>query len=402
MKKSGNSVWIGAFLLIVVPAYGAAANADGEMRVIEPAHGLAVASEKLAPVPQRTWHVRCDRGSSLADTLSLARAGDTIKISGTCAESVVIDTDRLSLIGLDDAGIDGGNAASEAVVKIDGARGVTLDNLFVRNGFDQGILLTHQAQAVLQNLAVHSNGTVGLSVDRSHVDITDVSLDNNGGGMDAYAGSTVVARGLISASNNTGDGLAANGKTYFEIRGAEITANGNFGMGLAIINDSRLQIFSFPEAQGSSVVADGNGFAGIGLLGSELGVVGFQYDGSGANLISASNSFYGFYMPAGSIVSPHATARFIAEQNDTGLLMEDGASAVVIGGLNVTGNRRGIAADGAGTLTLVSHPSNPSIVDGNSEDLFFGFGTRATIGGLQVGSISCDASVQVRGTVNCP
>ena len=115
----------------------------------------------------------------------------------------------------------------------------------------------------------------------------------------------------------------------------QVTASRNAGTGVSIINDSRLQILSFPEAQGSRITAEGNGFAGIAVLGAKLGVVGSQYFGSGANVLLASGSPIGFFMPAGAILSPHATAKFVAQNNDVGMQLEDGASAVIIGGLQV-------------------------------------------------------------------
>ncbi|MGB5354741.1 MAG: right-handed parallel beta-helix repeat-containing protein [Woeseia sp.] len=352
---------------------------------------------------KRKMRVRCDHGETLTKALRHAREYDTIRFHGTCYESVVIATDHLTLRGIGGAAIDGSQNPAEAVLLIDGARQFELVDISVQNGSDQGILATHQAQGVLKNVSATGNGTVGLSVDRSHVELEDVTLDNNStGGMDAYTASTIVAKGVLSASNNGGDGLAVNGKVFFELRGARVSANGNAGSGVSIINESRLQIFSFPEAQGSSVTADNNGFAGIGILGSELGVVGSQYFGSGANVISANNNFvFGFFMPAGAILSPHATAKFIASGNAVGMLMEDGASALIIGGLDVSNNGAGISAHGAGTLTLVSVPPNPSSVDGNRIDLDLGFGTRLTSDGLAFTSISCDASVLARGA-SCP
>ncbi|MGB5347904.1 MAG: right-handed parallel beta-helix repeat-containing protein [Woeseia sp.] len=352
---------------------------------------------------ERRWRVRCDRGETLARALQKAREHDTIRFHGTCYESIVITMDNLTLRGVAGATIDGSQSPSEAVVLIDGARNFELTDFTVQNGADQGILAINQSQGALRNVSATNNGTVGLSVDRSHLDIENVTLDNNTtGGMDAYTASTVVARGTVSANNNGGDGLAVNGKVFFELRGATVTANGNGGSGVSIINESRLQIFSFPEAQGSTVTADNNGFAGIGILGSELGVVGSQYFGSGANVISARNNFiFGFFMPAGAILSPHATAKFVASGNGVGMLLEDGASALIVGGLDLTQNGAGISAHGAGTLTLVSVPPNPSTVDNNQIDLDLGFGTRLTSGGLAFTSIACDASVLARGA-SCP
>ena len=350
----------------------------------------------------RTIRVRCDKGQSLARALRWARKGATIAVWGTCHETVTIDKDGLTIIGRDGAVIDGAGIAAEAVVLVDAARNFSIENLVIRNGTDQGILATRQAQGELRGVVLSGNATVGLSVDRSHLDIEDVSMNDNGGGMDAYSSSTIVARGDINAMNNRGDGLAANGKTFFEVRGAALVASQNQGSGISIINDSRLQIFSFPEAQGSTIRADNNGFAGIGILGSELSVVGSQFSGSGANVITASNnSLFGFFMPAGGIVSPHATAKFVAEGNRVGMLMEDGANALIIGGLNVTGNGAGVSAVGAGTLTLVSVEPNPSQVNLNQVDFDFGFGTRATVNGVTTTEVACDDSALLRGTVAC-
>lgn len=354
------------------------------------------------------WHnrekrVRCDRGQSLARTIQRAQEGAVIRIYGTCYESVEISTDNLTIYGVDGAAIDGSLAESEAVVSIVAARNIVLSDVSVQNGFDQGVLASQQAQVTLRNVSASQNGTIGLSVDRSHVKIVDVTLDNNRtGGMDAYSSSTVLAKGNLNARNNGGDGLALNGKTFLELRGAKITANGNAGSGVSIINDSRLQIFSFPEAQGSSVDANNNGFAGIGILGSELGVVGSQYFGSGANIISArDNAVFGFFAPAGSIISPHGTAKFIASGNGVGMLLEDNANLLIIGGLDLNKNGAGISAHGAGTLTVVSVPPNPSRIVENSIDLDLGFGTRLTTDEVEFGSISCDATVLARGA-SCP
>lgn len=390
---------LAAFLITVV------ALADERKSGVSQLKGISV-GESLHAVFlwNRTIHVRCDRGATITRALRRAREGDTLKIHGTCTEAVVITKDRLTLAGIGGATVDGSGSASEAVVLIDGARGFTIRDLHVQNGADQGILATRQAQGELSNVTMSNNRTVGLSVDRAHLDLEEVSMDGNGtGGMDAYAASTVLARGRISANNNGGDGLAINGQTYLELRGAAVTASQNIGSGISVINDSRLQIFSFPEAQGSSVIADSNGFAGIGVLGSELSVVGSQFFGSGANVISATNNaLFGFFMPAGSIISPHATAKFIAENNRVGMLMEDGASALIIGGLNITDNGAGISAVGAGTLTLVSVPPNPSTVDLNRVDIDLGFGTRATIDGVNATSVVCDATALLRGTLSCP
>jgi hypothetical protein len=171
---------------------------------------------------------------------------------------------------------------------------------------------------------------------------------------------------------------------------------------VSIINDPRLQLLSFAQAQGSRVTAEGNGFAGIGLLGSALGVVGSQCFGSGANVFTASANAIGIFMPAGAILSPHAMAKFVVHNNGVGLLLEDGAQALIVGGLSVRGNATGLSAGGAGTLTLVSTPPNPSEIQTNTSDVELGFGTRATMINILPATLQCDASVLLRGSVACP
>ena len=351
----------------------------------------------------KTWQIHCARGQSISWALSLARPGDTIRVIGSCHDVVVIDKDKITLEGVAGANIDGSNISADAVVLVDGARNIVIRDLSIINGMDQGVLIQRQAQVKLTNLSLTNHLTVALSVDGSNIEIENLTMTNNsGGGMDAYSASTVLARGQVNASDNGGDGIAVNGKTFLELRGGTITANQNQGSGVSVINDSRLQIFSFPEAQGSRITADSNGFAGIALLGGELGVVGSQYFGSGANEINANYNVFGFFMPSGGIFSPHATAKFIATNNFTGMLIEDGGSSLIVGGLNISQNVQGIAAAGAGTLNFVSVPPNPSTVDTNQLDLNFSFGSRVTLDGVTASSIVCDPTVMMRGSLACP
>lgn len=393
---------LGAVAMFIISANAFAESRGSGKALLQPLE-IAADSKFLSDYFGGHLRVRCERGESLSRAIRRAREHQTVRFSGTCFESLVITTDHLTLRGENGATIDGSQSPSEAVVLIDGARGLMLENFTVQNGSDQGVLATHQAQVVISTVILQNNATVGLSVDRSHIEINNVALDNNQtGGMDAYTGSTVVAKGTLSAMNNGGDGIAVNGKTFLELRGAIVNASQNAGSGVSIINDSRLQIFSFPEAQGSTITADNNGFAGVGILGSEMGVVGSQYFGSGANVISANNNgVFGFFAPAGAILSPHATAKFVATGNGVGMLLEDGASVLIIGGLDLSQNGAGLSAHGAGTLTIVSVPPNPSRIDTNQIDLDLGFGTRLTSDGVDFTSIACDASVLTRG-ISCP
>jgi hypothetical protein len=88
------------------------------------------------------------------------------------------------------------------------------------------------------------------------------------------------------------------------------------------------------------------------------------------------------------------------------VVLSEGASALLVGGLTVEQNQTGLLADGAGTLTLVSIPPNPSSIQNNGgnggTDVDLRFGTRATLVNVAIGTIVCDGTVLSRGTKLCP
>ena len=105
----------------------------------------------------------------------------------------------------------------------------------------------------------------------------------------------------------------------------------------------------------------------------------------------------------GAVVSPFGAAKFISKNNGVGVNLSFNASALLIGGLTVEQNQTGLLADGAGTLLLVSVPTNPSSITGNATvDVDLRFGTRATFGGVAIGTIVCDGTVLSRGSTVCP
>src|SRR5262249_23363074 len=72
---------------------------------------LAAGSLVSAPDSRDTREVRCDRRDSLAEALSKADPGDTLRVFGTCKERVVVKTGNLTLDGLGAAVLDGGGAS---------------------------------------------------------------------------------------------------------------------------------------------------------------------------------------------------------------------------------------------------------------------------------------------------
>jgi hypothetical protein len=360
----------------------------------------------LAGADSTVKKVECDKGQALTEALKQAKPGDTLQVTGTCQERVTITTDRLTLDGGGSAVLDGGGGGPtefEGVVTIDGARGVTLTGFTIQHGPGEGILGQHGAAFTVQQTTVQNNAASGIAVaDGSTADLTDCTIHGNGFGIDVFTSSSAILRGSVTSSHNTGNGAEVNGQSILEIRGAQVQMNDNGGIGL-VAGSGQVAIFGFAAAQGSTLTANGNGGWGIIIFGSQFTILGSDF-GSGANVITAANNGAdGILVSAGVIASPFGTGKFVLENNvAAGLNLIEGARAVITGGLSVQNNATGVLADGAGTLTLVSIPPNPSAIQNNGTDVDLKFGTRATFDGVTIGSITCDATVLSRGTTVCP
>ena len=165
--------------------------------------------------------VDCDAGQTLSDALLTAIPGDTLLISGTCMERVVVTTDRLTLDGQGSALIDGGGAApenvTEGVVTIKGAQGVILTGITVQNGPD-GIIGTQGAAFEVRHSISQDNADEGLQVDESSTArMRDCILQRNAGeGLNVLRTSSVTFSGIVVSQHNGGTGFAiSNGSSAF-------------------------------------------------------------------------------------------------------------------------------------------------------------------------------------------
>ena len=352
-----------------------------------------------ADSPMRMRVVNCDRGEEIARALARAEPGDTIRVTGTCVERVSIKTDRITLDGQGAATLDGGGgpaAEFDGVVTIDGASGVTIQGFTVQNGPGEGILGTHGAAFSVRNTTVQDNGSTGVVVaEGSTAELTDCSILRNDAGIDVFTQSSAVLKGSIRTNDNLLNGATVNGTSIIEIRGAQVEASRNGGEGLAAGSNSQLAVFGFTGSQGSTFTIDANGGGGILLGDSILNVFS-------ESTIAITNSPLGILCGAGKIISPFGVARFVIENNVVGLDFGLDGTALLVGGLTVRNNGTGVRGDGAGVLTFISIPSNPSAITGNGVDVDLRFGARATIEGVDVGTITCDSTVLSRGTTVCP
>jgi hypothetical protein len=363
--------------------------------------GAITASPALA---DKIHKVDCDKGQTIRDALNHADPGDTIRVTGVCTERVVIKTDRVTLDGQGTAvlsGKAGGPLDFNAVLTVDGARGVSIVGLTVQNSPAEGMLGLRGAAFTVLKTQVRDNAFTGISVgDGSTANLTDTVMQRNNPGLNVHTGASVILRGSIAITHNTGNGVEINGMAVLEIRGAKVDASDNAGVGV-VVGSGQLAIFGFPSSVGSSLTVSNNGFAGIVLANSPFNVY------PAATVTASNNGVFGMLLVGGGAfitTLPGGGSTFVIEGNTVGVNAQQGAGVLFQSGLlSIKGNRGvGLLGDGAGTLTVRAAAPNPSSISGNGLDVNLRFGTRATFEGVTIGSITCDATVLSEGSTVCP
>jgi len=353
---------------------------------------------RLLAVPN-VRDVDCQK-QSLGDEINKANPGDTLRVSGICRERIVIAVDGVTLDGQGAATLDGGGSdggSFSGTILIDGARGVTVRGLTIRNG-PNGIRALSNATLKIQNTVFDHNSAGILIDDGSIAEIADCTVINNIDGIDVVNGSTAIFKGSVKVDDN-GKGVAALAFSILELQGGALEANNNQLEGIEL-DGSTLRINGIPESLGSSITVNANTdglFIGGGQLvfnssvPASAVVTALNNKGSGINVA-------GF----GSIVNLGA-AKFVLKGNAVGLNLGTESSLLTVGGLDAESNGTGLLADGAGSLTVISIPPNPSAIQGNILiDTDLRFGTRMTVAGAALGNLKCDATVLSRGTTKCP
>jgi len=372
---------------------------------------LVLALTKPAFATNAIHKVNCDKKSTIADALKHADPGDTIRVTGVCTEQVVIRTSRLTLEAEGTAVLDGTGAGSAdtgkgGVLVVDGARGVVITGLTVQHGVSHGINGRAGATLTVKNVVVQDNGAAGIFLqDNASAELDDTVVQRNDSfGIGVHNNSTLVVRGKVLTTANRIHGIELSSGAALEIRGGSVQATRNGQNGVDAV-DSQIVIFGFSESQGSMLSAIENRVDGIFVASGGLNAFGGGFASSGTfTIIASRNGGSGISLDqAGTVISPYGAAKFVLENNVTGLTATDQARALIVGGLQVQHNQMGLRADGAGTLTLVSITPNPSSIKNNSgTDVDLRFGTRATIIGVSIGTIVCDTTVLSRGSTVCP
>jgi hypothetical protein len=260
------------------------------------------------------------------NTLSLV-GPNTITVSGTCHENVaLLQRDRLTIqtVAGHFATIENTATPPAITLYIAGSHNIVLNNLIIEGGAPALYVSNSSSATLVQNCTVQNSMADGLDIDmQSELTIQNSTIKNN------------AAEGVF-ISNGSQLTLATYPAQRIRITGNGFGGGGNGGGGLEI-DGSQVQL-NF-----GVLTVDGNAGAGISMDGGRL-------------------QFYG-----GNADSPGRI-----ENNNTGITMNDAASATLWGAFNIHNNgSTGILVSGSSSITLLStvdsHGQNAATtIDGHS------------------------------------
>ena len=124
--------------------------------------GLTIASEAEA----RTINVNCAM-KSLQTAVDRANPGDTLNVSGTCNELIVVGTDGVTIDGGGAATIDGTGIGGTRSLVIVQALNVRIRNITVTDSPRSGILVRRGGSAIIEGVTVTLSASSGIVVIQS-------------------------------------------------------------------------------------------------------------------------------------------------------------------------------------------------------------------------------------------
>ena len=296
---------------------GQVLTADQLNRIVEQVRKNASASG--ASGGGATHTVDCNAGEIIQGKVDAAQPGDTILISGTCNEAVVVNKDDVTLDGGGSAVIDGAGIDRWAI-DVTGRQKVTIKGLTVQNGHATGIAITESSGVWMQDVTVRNT--------RRHKD-----YDNDGHGLFIGHASSIVLTGTIVADNNAGNGiivfqnssaLAGGNFTPREspFPRASVQANGNGENGIFVGGSSSFAAFS-NFGDNTTVHAKNNTFSGISAQQSSSVMIG-----SGADIEATNNGFRG--LDVGGASAAQFWGNAAESKTASGLFDNNGESGIAV------------------------------------------------------------------------
>ena len=261
-----------------------------------------------------THTVDCESGETITGRMAQAQPGDTIMITGTCNEAVVVNKDGITLDGRDSAVIDGMDFDAPTI-SINGHQNVIIRGLTVQNGI-YGIEITQSGAAWLEDITARGS--------RSQ------SRSEGGYGIAVYGSSTVNLTGTIVANDNARSGILVASSSSAVVFGdvvidgrrlprASLQVSGN-GEGVGIYSGS-----SFWMGTQTAITATNNAYSGLGI--GNTSSASLYGDAATFN----DNGGSGVYMSGGSSATFATRSAEFNNNGGSGVAVFEGSTATFYG-----------------------------------------------------------------------
>jgi len=217
----------------------------------------------------RTINVNCNDGRAIQRGLKVARAGDTLLVSGICNENVVIEEElhNITIDGQGTATINGPDPTDHTIfVK---GRGITIRGFTITGGRN-GILVGRGGTALIDTNTIQNTGNNGILLNQdSSARIINNTIQNNPNAGIVVSENSSVRIGFLTnqdtdASPNTIQNNSDQGIIVSRSSSARIVGNTISNNGLASGSDGII-VTRASQAEISSNTIDGNGRHGIFL-----------------------------------------------------------------------------------------------------------------------------------------
>ena len=262
-----------------------------------------------------TQSVNCDAGGKIGDALKTLMPGDTLQVSGTCAENVDISNltgqfDGITLDGQGTATISGPDS-SRSTLQITGVRNFTVKGFRVTKGRD-GIVVNASQLIAIDNNTIEQTGRHGLQIQRATTmaHVKNSVIQNNpqngivvneasyvrigfGSAVEATEGDT----GPNTIQGNRGEGIRIQRASMARIYLNTIKNNGQNGVNVEKMSYAEIASNTIEGNAQDGVRATGN--SGV-LLGQDTGTGNENRPNSTGT--SAPNGKYGIEVSLGAYV----------------------------------------------------------------------------------------------------
>jgi hypothetical protein len=334
-------------------------------------------------------HVHCDvPGQTITKALKTAQPGDTIRVRGTCAETVTITTDRVTLDGGGKAilqGPDRPGDVSQGLLNIVGVQGVEIRGLTVQNSPADGINGRQGAAFTVHDVRVFNSAHDGIeATETSTVRLLGTCKVGQSGnaGIAITRGSSGVfmAQHVTTADNALGIFVIGTSTAAFDTGTVHTTRN---TFGILTLGHSSLTLGSNMP----TILAEQNTLDGILVADtSDLRL-------DGGTITTARNGRAGLWF-GGTGGLGNIAGVILSEHNTEGARAEDSSriAQLIAGRMTIRNNTTGIIAENGSDVRI----SDGATFTNNGTDLVLIFGSRGVFTGTTLTAFTCDQTSLLR------